>query len=222
MNLPNRITIFRIVLIPIILLVWLFPYEQFGINFIYVNIGPTGFSLLNLIVLGLFCLASITDMLDGKIARKRKLITTFGKFADPVADKLLVNSFFIVMLYKHMVPVVPVIAMIFRDTIVDGCRMVASSKGKVVAAGVLGKLKTVLQMITIIFLLINNIPFEFVSFPMTTLLVWFTAFVSVASGYSYYVQLKPYIFESKWGIWRFICINILGGIYGKRKRCCWN
>lgn len=196
MNLPNRLTIFRIVLIPIILLVWLFPYEQFGIYFTYFNIDSTGISLLNIIVLGLFCIASITDLLDGRIARKRNLVTTFGKFLDPIADKLLVNTFFVVLLYKHVVPVVPVIAMLFRDTVVDGCRMIASSKGKTVPAGFFGKLKTVLQMVTIIFLLLNNLPFELLPFPMTTLLVWFTAFVSVASGYSYFMQLKPYIFES--------------------------
>ena len=197
MNLPNRLTVLRIVLIPIILLVWLFPYDQLGVNFLYFNIESTGISLLNLIILALFIIASFTDLLDGQIARKNNLVTTFGKFADPVADKLLVNSMFIVMLYKHMVPVVPVIAMLFRDTIVDGLRMIASSKGKVVAAGLLGKLKTVFQIITIIVLLLNNIPFELISFPMSDLLVWFTAFVSVASGYSYFAQLKSYVFESK-------------------------
>ena len=196
MNLPNKLTIFRITLVPLILLVWLFPYNQFGIHFISFTIGPTSISLLNVIVLGLFIIASVTDALDGNVARKRNLITTFGKFADPIADKLLVNTMLIVMAYKHMIPVVPVVIMIGRDIIVDGCRMIASSNGVVVAAGILGKLKTVLQIVTIGFVLVNNIPFELFSLPVTSVLVWFTAFVSGASGYSYFSQLKDYIFES--------------------------
>lgn len=196
MNLPNKLTMFRIVLIPIILLVWLFPYNQFGIYFINFYIGPISISLLNIIVLGLFIIASLTDALDGNIARKRNLITTFGKFADPIADKLLVNSILIVMAYKHMIPVVPVVLMIARDTIVDGCRMIASNNGVVVAAGILGKLKTVLQIVTICLVLINNIPFELFNLPVSTVLIWFTCFVSISSGYSYFSQLKKYIFES--------------------------
>lgn len=196
MNLPNKLTIFRITLIPIVLLVWLFPYEQFGIHFITFEIGPTSISLLNLIVLGLFLIASFTDMLDGKIARRNNLVTTFGKFADPIADKLLVNSMLIVMSYKHMIPVIPVIIMLCRDTIVDGCRMIASSNGVVVAAGILGKIKTVLQMITISLVLLNNVPFELISIPVTTIMIWFTSFVSAVSGYSYFAQVKQYIFES--------------------------
>lgn len=196
MNLPNKLTLFRIFLVPLIVLVWLFPYAQFGITLPLINIGPITIPLINLIVLGLFIIASLTDMLDGKIARKHNMITTFGKFADPIADKLLVNSVLLIMAYKHMVPVVPVFLMLSRDTIVDGCRMIASSNGIVVAAGILGKLKTVLQMITICLTLLNNLPFELISLPMSTLMIWFTAFVSMAGGYSYFMQLKSYIFES--------------------------
>ena len=196
MNLPNKLTIFRIVLVPIAILVYLFPYEQFGIHFASLEFGPTSISYLNLIVLGIFIIASFTDFLDGKIARKKNLITTFGKFADPIADKLLVNSLFIILSFKHIIPVIPVVLMLARDTVVDGCRMIAASNGVVVAAGILGKLKTVLQMITICLVLINNLPFELWSLPVSTFLVWFTTFVSIVSGYSYFSQLKKYIFES--------------------------
>ena len=196
MNLPNKLTIFRIVLVPIAILVYLFPYEQFGIHFASLEFGPTSISYLNLIVLGIFIIASFTDFLDGKIARKNNLITTFGKFADPIADKLLVNSLFIILSFKHIIPVIPVVLMLARDTVVDGCRMIAASNGVVVAAGILGKLKTVLQMITICLVLINNLPFELWSLPVSTFLVWFTTFVSIVSGYSYFSQLKKYIFES--------------------------
>lgn len=196
MNLPNKLTLFRIFLVPFIVLVWLFPYGQFGINLPFINIGPISLPILNLIVLVLFIIASITDMLDGMIARKNKMITTFGKFADPIADKLLVNSVLVIMTYKHMVPVVPVVLMLARDIVVDGCRMMASNNGVVVAAGILGKLKTVLQIVTICLTLLNNLPFELISLPISSLLIWFTSFVSVAGGYSYFMQLKQYIFES--------------------------
>ena len=123
-------------------------------------------------------------------------MTTFGKFADPIADKLLVNVVLIIMVAKGMIPVVPVILMLARDTIVDGCRMIASQNGVVVAAGMLGKLKTVLQMITIILVLLNNLPFELLYLPVSDIVLWFATFISLASGYSYFIQLKDYIFES--------------------------
>lgn len=196
MNLPNKLTLFRIFLVPIMILVWLFPYQSFGIAFKVLNIGNITVSYLNLILLGIFCVASITDFLDGLIARKKNMITTFGKFADPIADKLLVNSCLIIMGYKGMVPIVPVIVMLGRDTIVDCCRMIAAQHGVVVAAGFMGKLKTVLQMFSIIFVFLNNLPFELWGLPITDVLIWFATFVSISSGYSYFIKLKDYIFES--------------------------
>lgn len=197
MNLPNKLTVFRIILVPIVVLVWLFPYEQFNISFYEFHFGPASLSVLNIIVLAIFVIASLTDMLDGMIARKNNLITTFGKFADPIADKLLVNTMFILMASKHLIPVVPVLIMLGRDTIVDGCRMIASKNGVVVAAGSLGKLKTVLQMLTIVMVMLNNLPFELFGLPFSTFILWFATLISVMSGYSYFIQLKEYIFESK-------------------------
>lgn len=196
MNLPNRLTILRIFFVPIICLVWLFPYEQFDISLGYLYLLNVSIPIINIIVLTLFCIASITDFFDGNIARKNNLVTTFGKFADPIADKLLINSTLIIMCYKHMIPLVPVILMILRDTVVDACRMMAAQKGEVVSAGILGKIKTVLQIVTIIVVLLNNFPFELLYLPVSNILVWFTAFVSVAGGYSYFMQSKKYIFES--------------------------
>ena len=196
MNLPNKLTILRIILVPLVALVWLFPYEQFGIRIGYLMIFDVSVSYLNLIVLSIFAIASFTDFLDGRIARKNNLVTTFGKFFDPIADKLLVNMMLIILACKHMIAVVPVILMILRDIIVDGCRMIAAQKGIVVSAGILGKMKTALQMFTIIFVLLNNLPFEIWYLPVTDILMWFTAFVSVAGGYSYFTQVKKFIFES--------------------------
>lgn len=197
MNLPNKLTVFRIILVPIMIFVWLFPYEQFNFMFYEFNFGPVSLSSLNIVVLVIFALASITDMLDGMIARKYNMITTFGKFADPIADKLLVNTTLIIMVSKHLIPVLPVVIMLGRDIIVDGCRMIASKNGVVVAAGYLGKLKTVSQMIAIILVLLNNLPFELYGIPMASIVLWFATLTSVMGGYSYFIQLKDYIFESK-------------------------
>ena len=196
MNLPNKLTLFRILLVPVLCLVWLFPYNQAGISLGSLTIGNVNLPYLNLIVLAIFAIASITDYLDGKIARSRNLVTTFGKFADPIADKLLVNMMLIILCYKHMIPLVCCILMILRDIVVDGCRMIAAQNGVVVSAGILGKLKTVLQMLTIILILLNNLPFELWYVPLDEILIWFTSFVSVAGGYSYFMQVKEYIFES--------------------------
>lgn len=197
MNTPNKLTVFRILLVPIIVLVIVFPYAQFQIVMPQYLINGVSISLKNFIVLALFALASITDFFDGYLARKNNEITTFGKFLDPIADKLLVNTLFIILAYQGVVPVVAVLLMIWRDTVVDGIRMLASSKGEVISAGLLGKIKTVAQMVTIILLLLNNIPFEFYSLPVADVLVWFSTLVSLASGYSYFIAAKDLIFESK-------------------------
>ena len=196
MNLPNKLTLFRIFLVPVLCLIWLFPYQEAGIEIGYFTIGNITLPYLNLIVLGIFALASITDYLDGNIARKKNMVTTFGKFADPIADKLLVNMMLLILSYKHMIPLVCCIMMILRDIVVDGCRMIAAQKGVVVSAGVLGKLKTALQMVTIIIILLNNLPFELWYLPVDEILIWFTSFISVAGGYSYFMQVRDYIFES--------------------------
>lgn len=196
MNTPNKLTIFRILLVPIIVLVYIFPYAQFEIVVINYTINGVFISLKNIIVLALFALAAFTDFLDGYLARKHNQITTFGKFLDPIADKLLVNTLFILLAHQGIVPVVAVLLMIWRDTVVDGVRMMASSKGEVISAGLLGKIKTVAQMLTIIFVLLNNMPFEFYGLPVTDVLIWFSTLVSLASGYSYFIAAKDIIFET--------------------------
>ncbi|MPN58338.1 hypothetical protein SDC9_206042 [bioreactor metagenome] len=104
---------------------------------------------------------------------------------------------FILFASQGIIPVVPVLIMVFRDTIVDGCRMIASQNGVVVAAGYLGKVKTVLQMVSVVLILLNNLPFEIYRLPVSDFVLWFAAFVSLASGVSYFNQMKEYIFESK-------------------------
>lgn len=147
MNLANKLTIFRIVLVPVMIIVTFFniPGEFLGI--------PTTAWILNII----FIIASITDKLDGYIARSRNQITTFGKFLDPIADKILVITAMIILVEMGKIPAwIPTI-IVFREFIVSGYRLVAVEKGgKVIAASIWGKLKTVTQMIAIILAFIDN------------------------------------------------------------------
>jgi len=184
------------ILIPIIVLVELFPYSHFGIKIPYVVVDSVLLSWKNIAVLILFATASITDFLDGYLARSKDMITVFGKFLDPIADKLLVNTLFIIFAYKGTVSVVPVLIMIWRDTIVDGVRMLLSQKGMVLSAGYLGKVKTVAQMLSIILILLNNLPFELYNIPVANIMLWFATLMSVVSGASYVIQSRSFLVES--------------------------
>ncbi|MBQ9327758.1 MAG: CDP-diacylglycerol--glycerol-3-phosphate 3-phosphatidyltransferase [Solobacterium sp.] len=197
MNLPNRLTLFRIVLIPLAVLAYLFPYAQFGVELTVFSIGAVRISAVNLICLVIYAVAAVTDLLDGQIARSRNLQTTFGKFLDPIADKMLTSAMFILFVSRGVISPIPVIIMVCRDIIVDGCRLIAAGNGKVVSAQMLGKVKTASQMITIALILLNNLPFELWQLPVSELMLWFSTFVSVASGVSYFNQLKEDILESK-------------------------
>ncbi len=197
MNLPTKLTLFRIFLVPVIILILIFPFGQFNIVLPLIQFGNVLIPLQNLIVLAIFVLAMFTDFLDGFIARRQAAITTLGKFLDPIADKLLVNTLLVVLAYQGGIKLVPVLVMLWRDILVDGLRMVASEKNFVMAAGVLGKLKTVIQTIAIILALLNNAPFEQLQIPMTTFFVWFAMLISIFSGVSYFMQVKSLVFDNK-------------------------
>ena len=140
MNLPNKLTTFRVILIPFFVFFLLAPYfEGYG----------------NYIALVIFIVASLTDFLDGKIARKYNLVTNFGKFMDPLADKLLVCSALICLIALDRIPAWIVIVIIAREFIISGFRLIAAENGVVIAANYWGKFKTVSQMIMIILLLID-------------------------------------------------------------------
>lgn len=188
MNLPNKLTVLRILLVPVVIACYLLiPADKTAF-------GPV--SIRNLIVLILFAAASLTDYFDGMIARRDHLITTFGKFLDPIADKMLVNSVLILLVYSHEASIVAVLIMIIRDLIVDGLRLSAAHSGETVSAGIYGKLKTVFQMTAIILLLLNNWPFTYISIPADTIMLWLAAATSVYSGWIYFQKLKKYVLES--------------------------
>jgi CDP-diacylglycerol--glycerol-3-phosphate 3-phosphatidyltransferase len=124
-------------------------------------------------------------------------MTTFGKFADPIADRLLYTVMFLLFVNDGLISLVPVFNMIARDAVEDGCRIVASANEKEVHAGTMGKLKNILQRITIVLILLNNLPFELWGLPVSGVLLWFTAFVSFVSGVQYFNQMKEDILESR-------------------------
>ncbi len=190
MNLPNKLTCFRMVLVPIIVCIYLFP---FGGDLVILN---QTLPVYQFIVVILFAIASLTDMLDGKIARKNNLITTFGKFMDPIADKLLVNSLIILLACSGRFSVLVALVMIARDLVVDAIRLLASQNQVVLAASQLGKLKTVTQMIGIILVLINNIPFHLMGIPMDQIMIWIATAISFISGVDYFMKNKEFIMES--------------------------
>lgn len=196
MNIANRLTMFRIFLIPTIMLVFLFPYSQFGFVVPRISIGTVYLPLTNLFGTIIFIVAAATDFLDGYLARKHGLVTTFGKFLDPIADKLLVNTVLLILAGQLRIPIIIPIIMISRDMIVDGIRLIASEQQVVLAASFLGKAKTMTQMLAIILVLLYNIPFELYGVPMGDLMMWMATAISIVSGIEYFVRNRHIILES--------------------------
>ncbi len=163
MNLPNKITLARMAMIPVYL----------------------GFALVDTpesqaIALAVFVLAALTDLVDGQIARRRNMVTDFGKFMDPIADKLLVAAATLVLLWEGRMH--PIFAFIFigREIVMGGFRLVAVGKGIVIAAGSLGKIKTVLQMAMLLVLMIDDRPFSMMT-PMGSILLWASTIFALVS-----------------------------------------
>ena len=186
MNLPNKITTLRMILVIFIATLLLLPIEWFDV------IGGINVSVNFFIAWILFIVASLSDFLDGYIARKYNMVTDYGKFMDPIADKLLVNTLFIILAVWGEVPAVCTVIFIARDTIVDAIRMIAVEKQKVIAASKLGKLKTVTQMVAIILVLLQIDKFVF---PVATIFVYIAALCSLISGVDYFVKNHKIVLE---------------------------
>ncbi|HIZ08829.1 MAG TPA: CDP-diacylglycerol--glycerol-3-phosphate 3-phosphatidyltransferase [Candidatus Eubacterium avistercoris] len=180
MNLPNKLTMFRVILIPFFVFFMLF--------------GPLG-KLGDYIALIIFIAASLTDMLDGKIARKYNLVTNFGKFMDPLADKLLVSSAMICLVELDRLASWMVIVIIAREFIISGFRLIAADNQIVIAASMWGKVKTVCQMFMVILLILN---WPFLIFQILALVVtWAALILTVVSLIDYLVKNKGVLKEQK-------------------------
>ena len=212
MNLPTKITFSRIIA-TVLLIVTLFVLSLIP-NLSTPMLGNTRINLVFLIIFVFFVIASYTDHLDGKLARKNNQVTDLGKFLDPVADKLLVSSMLIFLCsptfapynveQRLFFPVWCVIIMVARDTVVDALRFIAAQKGTVIAANIFGKLKTVLQMVAIGLVLLNDFPFHYL-YPnnnnpyltVTAFIVYAATAVSFVSGVIYVYQNRNAFLREK-------------------------
>lgn len=182
MNLPNKLTLFRVILIPFFVCFLLAPETYFG------GCG-------NYIAVGIFIVASITDFLDGYLARKNNLVTNFGKFMDPLADKLLVCSAMICLIELDLIPSWVVIIIIAREFIISGFRLIASDNGVVIAASYWGKFKTTFQMLMVIVLMLQ-IPHPFFDV-LGQILIWVSLALTVISLIDYIVKNKDVLKDQK-------------------------
>ncbi len=165
MNLPNKLTTLRMLLVPVFIVLYLMDYR--------------------IAALVVFVTASFTDYLDGYLARKHNLITDYGKIMDPLADKLLVTSALVCMVQTAVVPAWMVIVILAREFAITGLRAVAAGEGRVIAAAWSGKIKTVTQMIAVIFLILDNWPFRMIGFPFATIMLWIAVIMTIYSGCEY-------------------------------------
>ena len=196
LNLPNKITLLRIFLSIFILLLLGLNWSQFNITWpTYLLGGKVVLKLNYLISAGIFVIASITDFLDGRIARKYNMVTDFGKVMDAIADKVLVNGILIILAYNHDISVIVPVIIVIRDICVDAIKMVSGNKGKVVAASMAGKIKTATMMVGIAIILIGNLPMEFFNIPLGQLLVLVATCLSVYSGVEYFINNKDVIMK---------------------------
>ena len=197
MNLPNKITMSRIFLTIIIIIILLFPFESAGIYLPKLFVNETLVVEIKYIIAGvLFIIASLTDFVDGKIARKYNLITDFGKMIDAIADKVLVNSVLIILASLGFISAIIPVVIIFRDTVVDSIKMIAGNKGHVVAAIKTGKYKTACMMTGITLTLFYNLPFELWNIKVSDVLLILACVLSIISAIEYYNMNKKYIFEN--------------------------
>lgn len=183
MNVPNQITVSRILLIPVFLIIMLVPFDWGEISLLGATMPVTHF-----VGALLFIIAASTDWVDGYYARKYKLVTNMGKFLDPLADKLLVSAALIVLVELGFAPSWIVILIISREFAVTGLRLLLVEGGEVVAANMLGKIKTWAQIVAISALLLHNIIFEMVSIPFADIALWVALIFTVWSGWDYFAK----------------------------------
>lgn len=196
MNKANKITISRVIMSFIIMILLLFPFELLNIKLpTYVFNGNIYIELKYIIAGILFVIASLTDFLDGYVARKYNMVTDFGKMVDAVSDKLLTNTVLVILACDGMVSPVIAVVIIARDIFVDSIKMVMGNKGKAVAAIKVAKLKTASLMLGIILTLFYNIPFELINLRVSDFMLVLAAILSVISGVKYYMMARVYFID---------------------------
>lgn len=192
MNLPNKLTFSRILMIPIFILLLSIPFPWGSWD-----IGSTELPVAHFLAALIFIIAAATDWVDGYYARKHQLVTNLGKFMDPLADKLLVSAALILLVEMEIAPAWIVIIIISRELAVTGLRLVAAGEGIVLAAGSMGKLKTATQMIAIAVLLLHNFPFSYIDFPFGIIMLYLALIFTIISGVDYFVKNWHVMRDSK-------------------------
>lgn len=201
MNVPNKITICRIILAIFLLALMIFPIEKMGIGFPEFEIVAAKGTMIidsKFIICGIiFLVAALTDFLDGYLARKYNMVTDFGKVIDAIADKILVNGVLILFATSgYISPIIPVV-IISRDTIVDSIKMIAGQKSGTLGASKAGKIKTAFMLVGITITFFYNLPFELLNIDVATICILIATVLSVVSGIEYYVKNKKYFADVK-------------------------
>ncbi len=194
MNVPNKITMCRIILSIILLIVLIFPLEGLGIDFPEIRINSKILIDSKDIICGIiFVVASLTDFLDGFLARKYNIVTDLGKVMDAIADKILVNGVLIVLACNGYISVIIPVVIVSRDIAVDSIKMIAGQKNGAVAASKAGKAKTALMLIGIILVLFNDLPFAIWGVYPGKIIIMIATVLSIMSGVEYYNKNRKYI-----------------------------
>ncbi len=191
MNLPNKLTIGRIIAAILIIVMLLIPWYSLGLSFPTFTIAGKIVIDLKYIIAGiLFILAALTDFLDGYLARSRNMVTDFGKVMDAIADKVLVNGLLIILAYDGFISIAIPVIIITRDIFVDSFKMASGKKGKVIAASFTGKAKTMCMMIGMALTMFYNLPFELIGINIGYALIIIATILSVISACEYYYHTK--------------------------------
>ena len=198
MNVPNKITICRILLSILLLIIMIFPVDKVGINFPEFQLASKLVIDSKYIICGIiFLIASLTDFLDGYLARKYNMVTDIGKVMDAIADKILVNGVLILLATEgYISPIVPVV-IVSRDIVVDSIKMVAGQKSGAVGASMAGKIKTACMLVGITLLFFYDLPFSLINVYPAKAIIMIATVLSVISGMQYYVKNKKYLFDTK-------------------------
>ena len=189
MNLPNKISLSRIFMAVFIIFFCLFPFYAVNITIPQYNVGGIIVDLRYIISGIIFIIASLSDFVDGRLARKNNMITDTGKILDSIADKVLVNSVLIIFASQGFIHPIIAVIYIFRDEIVNALRIHAAKNGIVVPAGMNGKIKTFAMMIGLSLMFFYNLPFELINIRVDKFLVYFATIMSVVSGVEYYYKI---------------------------------
>ena len=197
MNVPNKITVCRIILSIFLLILMVFPLNKIGVSFPEIKMSADFIIDSKYLICGvIFLIASVTDYLDGHLARKYNLVTDLGKVMDAIADKILVNGVLILLATSgHISPIVPVV-IVSRDIAVDSIKMVAGQKNGAVAASKAGKFKTAFMLVGITLLFFYDLPFSLANVYPARVIIMIATVLSVLSGVQYYVKNKKYLADT--------------------------